>query len=542
MKISPKLLMPNFRNKTFKRMVVFSLVYLGAFLFSGTSVAEATFKLVDHTEKNGINNWEKWKEGYDYREIFRYPGNNNTYPNNHYWTAPEGIKNNEALVELWGAGGNGGHGHTYYKGSGPGGGGSGGGAGGYIFAIDKVTPKDRYFMYIGQAGTEIMKNKVGYDSRNQTNDVDDPTRLQGASAGGSASVFKWDVGLPSCNSNPNTQCNQGKAVGDRIIGAGGGGPGLSLFANPYGSCIEEGGGLFSAFQASGWSCFPKLMAWPPYGGGGFIFVDSDGIAWGGSNSNLLVLSKTNVDIFNQASQILYDIFTKDNKPIPSGLVDWITHMIGTGGWPGNYEVNSSGTSITRGGGGGKGVVINRYPNSVNDYYSSDIYYYYLPQGSSGEPGGGWCCGYDATYATGAPGKGGPASVSPFTGYAFGAGGDGKLKEDQWGVGENGGAVISYTICPEADPDCNSLLPTNGFIDIGLRVNQGTASVPSIQKIAIEDPEGVPTSNLIIWKNNKKYHIALVDPSDKDATKVVILLPDGAKKALMRYTGTNPIVN
>lgn len=528
--------------KILRRVIVLSLVSLSFVVFSSSSVAEASFKLVDYTTKNGVHNWEKWKEGNDYREVFRYPGNNSDYPNNQYWTAPTGIKNNDALVELWGAGGNGGHGHTQYKGSGPGGGGSGGGAGGYIFALDKVTPGDRYFMYIGQAGTEIMKNKVGYDSRNQTNEIDDPTRLQGASAGGSASVFKWDVGLPNCSSNPNTQCNHGKAVGDRIIGAGGGGPGLSLFANPYGTCIEEGGGLFSAFQASGWSCFPKSMAWPPYGSGGFIFVDSAGMAWGGSNSNLFVLSKTNVDIFNQASQILYDIFTKDNKPVPPGLVDWIVHVIGTGGWPGNYEVKSSGTSVTGGGGGGKGVVISRYPNSVNDYYSGDIYYYYLPQSASGEAGGGWCCGYDSTYATGNPGAGAPATVSPFNGYSFGAGGDGKMKEDEWGVGGNGGAVVSYTICSEADPDCNSFLPTNGFIDIGLRVNQGTVSVPDIQKIAIENPSSVTTSKLIIFKNGHTYHVALVDPGDADATKVRVVLQDGTSKALRKYTGSDPVVN
>lgn len=73
-----------------------------------------------------------------------------------------------------------------------------------------------------------------------------------------------------------------------------------------------------------------------------------------------------------------------------------------------------------------------------------------------------------------------------------------------------------------------------FIDIGLKVNQGTQSVPDIQKIAIEDPSGTLSSPLMIAKGSTKYHVALVDPSDPFATKVHIRLASGITKALRKF--------
>lgn len=72
-----------------------------------------------------------------------------------------------------------------------------------------------------------------------------------------------------------------------------------------------------------------------------------------------------------------------------------------------------------------------------------------------------------------------------------------------------------------------------FIDIGLKINQGTQVSPDIQKIAIEDPSGSVSSPLMIAKNGTKYHIALVDPSDPFATKAHIKLAGGVIKALRK---------
>lgn len=79
-----------------------------------------------------------------------------------------------------------------------------------------------------------------------------------------------------------------------------------------------------------------------------------------------------------------------------------------------------------------------------------------------------------------------------------------------------------------------------FIDIGLRVNQGTQTVPDIQKIAIEDPSGSVSSPLMIAKGGVKYHVALVDPSDPFATKAHIRLASGVVKAL-RKMGTSIVL-
>lgn len=72
-----------------------------------------------------------------------------------------------------------------------------------------------------------------------------------------------------------------------------------------------------------------------------------------------------------------------------------------------------------------------------------------------------------------------------------------------------------------------------FIDIGLRINQGTQAVPDIQKIAIEDPSGSVSSPLMIAKGGTKYHVALVDPSDPFATKAHIKLASGIVRALRK---------
>ena len=93
----------------------------------------------------------------------------------------------------------------------------------------------------------------------------------------------------------------------------------------------------------------------------------------------------------------------------------------------------------------------------------------------------------------------------------------------------------------------SLAPptSNNFIDIGLRVNQGTPTSPNIQHIAIESvvtPPATP-SKLRIAKNGTAYgtnifHVALVDPGDANATKVRIKLADGSVKALRSCTLAN----
>lgn len=79
-----------------------------------------------------------------------------------------------------------------------------------------------------------------------------------------------------------------------------------------------------------------------------------------------------------------------------------------------------------------------------------------------------------------------------------------------------------------------LAQTASFIDIGLRVNQGTLNSPDIQRIAIENPSGPVSSPLKLAKNGIKYNVALVDPSHPLATKVHIKLADGIIKALRKF--------
>ncbi len=70
--------------------------------------------------------------------------------------------------------------------------------------------------------------------------------------------------------------------------------------------------------------------------------------------------------------------------------------------------------------------------------------------------------------------------------------------------------------------------TLGFIDIGLRVYDGTSAIT----IACE-PQGTLTSPLRISKNGQTYGIALVDPSDPMASKIRIQTSSGIK-ALRKF--------
>lgn len=78
-----------------------------------------------------------------------------------------------------------------------------------------------------------------------------------------------------------------------------------------------------------------------------------------------------------------------------------------------------------------------------------------------------------------------------------------------------------------------------FIDIGLKVNQGTLSSPDIQVAAIENPSDPVVSPLRIAKNGTKYRVALVDVSDPLALKVHIRLPNGITKALRKFVQSAP---
>lgn len=73
-----------------------------------------------------------------------------------------------------------------------------------------------------------------------------------------------------------------------------------------------------------------------------------------------------------------------------------------------------------------------------------------------------------------------------------------------------------------------------FIDIGLRINEGTPSSPIIQAIAIENPSGTLTSPLHIAKNGITYRVALVNVGDANATKALIRLANGDIKALRKF--------
>jgi len=80
-----------------------------------------------------------------------------------------------------------------------------------------------------------------------------------------------------------------------------------------------------------------------------------------------------------------------------------------------------------------------------------------------------------------------------------------------------------------------------YMDIGLRVNQGTPTLPNITHIAVEIEgkfsENV-SSKLRIAKDNKIYRVALVDVDDPNATKIRVSVGGGVTKALRSCTATN----
>ncbi len=83
-------------------------------------------------------------------------------------------------------------------------------------------------------------------------------------------------------------------------------------------------------------------------------------------------------------------------------------------------------------------------------------------------------------------------------------------------------------------------PQINFIDIGLRVNQGTPTNPDIQHIAIENPIALPTppSSLMIAEDGVAYHVALVPVTDVNATKARTTLANGTVMAFRSCTPTN----
>jgi len=75
------------------------------------------------------------------------------------------------------------------------------------------------------------------------------------------------------------------------------------------------------------------------------------------------------------------------------------------------------------------------------------------------------------------------------------------------------------------------ISAQSYQDVGLRVYDGTGTI----SIAVE-PLGTLTSPLRIYKNGNIYGIALVDPSDPDASKIRIQASSGIK-ALRKYYPT-----
>src|SRR3989344_588762 len=71
---------------------------------------------------------------------------------------------------------------------------------------------------------------------------------------------------------------------------------------------------------------------------------------------------------------------------------------------------------------------------------------------------------------------------------------------------------------------------DSYIDIGLRVNEGTPTNPRIVAIAAY-PEGNLSSPVRMAKNGKIYALVLVEPNDPNASDVILKLGDGSLKAL-----------
>lgn len=83
-------------------------------------------------------------------------------------------------------------------------------------------------------------------------------------------------------------------------------------------------------------------------------------------------------------------------------------------------------------------------------------------------------------------------------------------------------VVGFTNTANAD-----------FVDIGFRVKEAGTVSPTA--IAIESVGTVPMSPLRIAKNGVVYGIALVDPSDINATKALIRLAGNVTKALRKFS-------
>ena len=78
-----------------------------------------------------------------------------------------------------------------------------------------------------------------------------------------------------------------------------------------------------------------------------------------------------------------------------------------------------------------------------------------------------------------------------------------------------------------------------FLDIGLRANQGTDVSPDIVHIAIIPSGTSLTSPLRIAKNGTVYQVALISPTDTNATKLRIKLSNGTIQALRKYACVVP---
>jgi hypothetical protein len=76
-------------------------------------------------------------------------------------------------------------------------------------------------------------------------------------------------------------------------------------------------------------------------------------------------------------------------------------------------------------------------------------------------------------------------------------------------------------------------PLPPFLDIGLRVKEQGAATPT--HIAIEPTGTSPLSALRIYKNGTVYGVALVLPTDPNATKMLIKVDGGSIRALRACT-------
>jgi len=441
------------------------------------------------------------------------PWSFNYSPSQTTWTVPVGV--NKIKIQLWGAGGAGGSGKVvdgiHYPGM-------GGGAGSYAESIYSVSPNDQFVIDIGRGGRSVVN--------------------AASTQGGFTVIRKKPLtsgvgGIPDGTSDVSLQAGPGSGGVSYLKG---------VPTNLFTVSVTLQGGASQTFSLPAFSTDPTVAiaggsATDCYGNPTKLYYGNDTqrtffhgehgfgqIAgslykvtnWASINYAPYDCKTTTLPFYYLTplivtTQSLVDFYTNNGK---ADIGPWLNDIGGGGDTRGFLIAGTGNIYFT----GPTPTVRSGHPGGFPKYLGANV-----PLAASN--GGDGPLGEKGGIA----GNNGHGTDMNIDGASPSAGGGG-AENGLGGYGGDGLVVIT---------DVSS----SNYIDIGLRIQQGTQAVPDIKHLAIEDPGSSPTSPLKIVKNGTSYgtnifHVALVDPTDSNATKIHIKLADGSIKALRSCTINN----